>query len=62
MEEPSVLDFVLEKLTFWRESTLNIPPAKEEPGLEIPEENISRMKNGFWRRYLVFLPALAHSD
>ena len=58
MEEPSVLDFVLEKLTFWRKSTLSIPAAEEEPTPEIPEESKRWMKSGFWKRNLVFLPAL----
>ena len=30
MEEPSVLDFVLEKLTFWKKSQLSIPELEED--------------------------------
>lgn len=30
MEEPSVLDYIKEKLTFWKESSIKVPPPLEE--------------------------------
>lgn len=29
MNEPSILDYLIDKLTFWRESTLDVPPAEQ---------------------------------
>jgi len=58
MEEPSVLDYVIEKLTFWRKGSLEIPPAKQ--GAE-PDELIrpgSSAERDSWKKYLVFLPTL----
>ncbi len=58
MNEPSVLDFVLEKLTFWRESKVTIPSAEEE---QQPPDSGSvrepRIKH-IWRKILIFLPPL----
>ncbi len=58
MDEPSVLDFVLEKLMFWRESKVTIPSAEEEQG---PSDSVSigeqRIKH-IWRKILIFLPPL----
>ncbi len=58
MDEPSVLDFVLEKLTFWRESKVTIPSAEEE---QQPPDSGSvgeqRIKH-IWRKILIFLPPL----
>jgi len=58
MDEPSVLDFVLEKLTFWRESKVTIPSAEEE---QQPPDSDSigeqRIKH-IWRKMLFFLPPL----
>lgn len=58
MEEPSVLDYVLEKLTFWRKSSLEIPPA--EQGSEPDKAAQPRIDpgRGSWKIYLVFLPTL----
>ena len=58
MDEPSVLDFVLEKLTFWRESKVTIPSADEEQQPSdsdfIREQRIKHI----WRKILIFLPPL----
>jgi len=58
MEEPSVLDYVLEKLTFWRKSSLVIPPAVEEQETDEPARTKSGPEKGDWKKYLVFLPSL----
>jgi len=58
MEEPSVLDYVLEKLTFWRKGSLVIPPADEGPETVEPAHPGSGPDKGSWKKYLVFLPAL----
>jgi len=58
MEEPSVLDYVLEKLTFWRKGSLVIPPAEQGPELGKPTQPRSEHERGSWKKYLVFLPTL----
>ncbi len=58
MEEPSVLDYVLEKLTFWRKGSLVIPPAEQGPELVKPTQPRSEYDRGSWKKYLVFLPTL----
>ena len=54
MEEPSVLDYVLEKLTFWRKGSLVIPPAEQGPELDKPTQPRSEHERGSWKKYLVF--------
>lgn len=58
MEEPSVLDYVLEKLTFWRKGSLVIPPAEQGPEPDEPIPPGSSSDRGSWKIYLVFLPTL----
>ncbi len=58
MEEPSVLDYVLEKLTFWRKGSLVIPPVEQGPELVKPTQSRSEHERGSWKKYLVFLPTL----
>ncbi len=58
MEEPSVLDYVLEKLAFWRKGSLVIPPAEQGTELDKPAQSGSKPERGSWKTYLVFLPAL----
>ena len=58
MEEPSVLDYVLEKLTFWRKGSLVIPPAEQGPELDEPIQSGNDPDRGSWKKYLVFLPSL----
>lgn len=56
MEEPSVLDYVIEKLTFWKKGQLSIPPAEEpeEPGQPGPGKE--RAKTALWQGITIFLP------
>jgi hypothetical protein len=56
MEEPSVLDYVIEKLTFWKKGQLSIPPAEEpeEPDQTPSEEE--RTRSTFWQIVVIFLP------
>lgn len=56
MEEPSVLDYVIEKLTFWKKSQMSIPPAEEveEPDRMPSEEK--RSKPILWQNIAAFLP------
>jgi len=58
MEEPSVLDYVLEKLKFWRKSSLVIPPAEKgsEPDKPVPPRSDS--ERGSRKVYFFFLPTL----
>jgi len=58
MEEPSVLDYVLEKLTFWRKGSLVIPPAEQGKELVKPAQPRFKHERGSWKNYLVFLPTL----
>jgi hypothetical protein len=56
MEEPSVLDFVLDKLTFWKKSNLTIPAEEEDQQpstFAIPRIS---PKKGFWKGILFLLP------
>jgi len=58
MDEPSVLDFVLEKLAFWRESKVVIPSAEEgkkPPISDIPGDQKSKLA---WKKLIFFLPPL----
>jgi hypothetical protein len=58
MDEPSVLDFVLEKLTFWRESKVTIPSAEEEQQLPDSDSIGEQRIEHIWRKILIFLPPL----
>ncbi len=58
MEEPSVLDYVLEKLAFWRKSEMVIPPAEGDSGPDQSAETSPESKVGSWKIYLIFLPSL----
>lgn len=60
MEEPSVLEYLIEKLTFWKEATIEVPPAAEEepPPAErpsIPEEEGVK-KGGLNHLWVLLLP------
>jgi len=58
MEEPSVLDYVLEKLTFWRKGSLVIPGVEQEPELVNSTQPRSGQERGSWKKGLIFLPTL----
>jgi len=58
MEEPSVLDFVLEKLTFWKESKLFIPELEEDPIPEDPGLDGGESKSRIWKSMLFLFPIL----
>ena len=56
MEEPSVLDYVVEKLTFWRKGSLVIPPAEQGAEPDGPILPGSSTDRGSWKVYLLVLP------
>lgn len=64
MEEPSVLDYLIEKITFWKKQTIEIPPADEEetappPVQPPPEEAVKEgKKKGFLNRVWIILQPL----
>ncbi len=58
MDEPSVLDFILDKLAFWRESTLTIPPEEEQDKSAGLKARTDQLTSPGWRKIFVFLPAL----
>jgi len=58
MQEPSVLDYVIEKLTFWRKGNLEIPPAEQKPELDESLLSKGTSEKGLWKKFLVFLPGL----
>jgi len=58
MDEPSVLDFILDKLAFWRESTLTIPPEEEQEKSAGLKAITDQLTLPGWKKFLVFLPAL----
>ncbi|MCJ7715569.1 MAG: glycosyltransferase family 39 protein [Anaerolineales bacterium] len=58
MDEPSVLDFVLEKLAFWREGKVVIPSAidgKKPPDSDLPGDQKPKLA---WKKLFIFLPPL----
>ena len=58
MDEPTVLDFILDKLTFWRKSTINLPTV--EVGTEPPEQDLAGGTGAkpIWQGVLILLPLL----
>lgn len=62
MEEPSVLDYLIDKLTFWKAMTIEVPPSyEEEPEPEpvkIPPSPVEeKVESGFFNRiWVIFLP------
>ena len=58
MEEPSVLDYVIDKLTFWKKGQLSIPLLEEsEESYPLPSEKV-KVKSALWQRMVVFLPVI----
>ena len=58
MEEPTVLDFILDKLVFWRKSTINLPAYEHEsqsPDRDLPGLNGRKTS---WQGVLYLLPGL----
>ncbi len=55
MEEPSVLDYLIEKLTFWRKGEIQIPPGEELPAAEKPGKE-ERPTSYFWRLVSIAVP------
>ncbi len=58
MEEPSVLDFVLDKLTFWKESTLSIPALEEDQKPENAALDPDGSTVRIWKGILPLVPML----
>ena len=58
MDEPSVLDYVLEKLAFWRKSEVAIPAGEEVPKPPVSEPAGDQPKKGFWMGMFILLPPL----
>ena len=56
MEEPSVLDYVIEKLTFWKKGQLSIPAPEEPEEPQEPAAGKSRLKSSLWQPLVIFLP------
>ena len=58
MDEPSVLDFIIDKLIFWRKNKIAVPPMKERE--ETIEETLPREKkpNSIWVGILILVPTL----
>jgi len=57
MDEPSVLEYILDQLAFWREKKVELPPAeeKEPSGEEQGEEGQRRQRSGL-KPWLIILP------
>ena len=55
MEEPSVLDFLKEKLTFWKKGQIHIPPGEMPPAEEPPQEE-DRPKSSYWPLLAITVP------
>ena len=59
MNEPSVLDYLIDKLTFWRESTLQVPPAEAAADRHAPPAaDQSAGRTLLSQRWLVLIPVL----
>ena len=58
MEEPSVLDYLIEKLHFWREPTVTIPPSEESPLLASSGPDQKQPGSWIWRSILFLLPVV----
>ena len=44
MDEPSVLDYVVAKLAFWRKSSLHLPPPEKEGPAAALDETAARIE------------------
>jgi hypothetical protein len=58
MDEPSVLDFIIDKLIFWKKSKVAMPPAEdkeESPEVDLPREKKS---GSIWQGILILIPTL----
>ena len=58
MDEPSVLDYVLEKLAFWRKSTVSIPAGEDIQKPRVSEPAGDQAKKDFRKGILILLPPL----
>jgi NADH:ubiquinone oxidoreductase subunit 6 (subunit J) len=58
MDEPSVLDYVKEKLTFWKKGQLSIPPVDESQEPEQAPPPKGGIQPGIWQKAIIFLPVL----
>jgi len=58
MEEPSVLDYVKEKLTFWKKGQIQIPDGEEQPEDQPPQPALERERSkfGFWPLLSIAVP------
>ncbi len=57
MDEPSVLDYVKEKLIFWRKGQLTIPPGEDEVPVKVSTPSAKTDRSN-WLKLLVFLPPI----
>jgi hypothetical protein len=58
MDEPSVLDFLLDKLVFWRKSQVEVPPV-EEKGQKVKKDSPQKKtRNPIWIGILTLIPTL----
>jgi len=58
MDEPSVLDYIVDKLTFWRKSTIHLPFSQDgtvPPDKDLPEN--AGVKTG-WQGVFILVPLL----
>jgi len=58
MEEPSVLDYLKDKLTFWNKSTLSIPPGDGDSPLLEAQTKGNRLQKRVWKSILILFPFL----
>ena len=58
MEEPSVLDYVIDKLTFWKKGQLSIPHLEESEEPDPQPLQKEKVKSALWPRLVVFLPVI----
>ena len=58
MDEPSVLDFIIDKLIFWRKSKVGVPSVEDKE--ESKDEDLSREKkpSHTWQGILILVPTL----
>ncbi len=56
MEEPSVLDYVIEKLTFWKKGQLSIPAVEEPEEPDQPPSKKRPSQSIRWQPLVILLP------
>jgi hypothetical protein len=58
MDEPSVLDFIIDKLVFWRKSRVTVPPEVDKEGTTKVDPPREKKSSSIWQGILILIPTL----